>query len=157
MWKLPTETVLARPYPVLWPLAGMMQGVKVETVIDIAQQIVETPLAREQKSELIGQLVVLAGVQLAAEEISAAFRRHPMMDELLEASSTAQAFWNEGRVEGLRLAVRLALEHRFGTLGADLLRAIGAADEPTLTAVITQPEESLEQVQARLGLAEQPQ
>ena len=88
-----------------------------------------------------------------------------MMDELLEASSTAKAFWEEGRkegqvegrIEGLRDVARLALEHRFGTLDADLLQAIGAADEPTLTAIITQPEETLEQVQARLGLAEQPQ
>ena len=86
-----------------------------------------------------------------------------MMDELLEASSTAKAFWEEGRkegqvegrvegrVEGLRDVARLALEHRFGTLDADLLRAISTADEPTLTAIITQPEESLEQVQARLA------
>ena len=91
------------------------------------------------------------------------------IDEMLEASSTARAFWEEGRqeglkegqaegrVEGLRLATRLGLEHRFGALEADLLQAIGAADEPMLTAIITQPEESLEQVKARLGLAEQPQ
>jgi hypothetical protein len=80
-----------------------------------------------------------------------------MMDELLEASSTARAFWEEGRVEGrvegLRLAARLGLEHHLGTLDADLLRAIEAADEPTLTAIITHPEETLEQVRARLGLA----
>jgi predicted transposase YdaD len=49
MWELPPETVLARPYPLLWPLAGMMQGVKAETVVDIAQQIVDTSLAQEQK------------------------------------------------------------------------------------------------------------
>jgi hypothetical protein len=63
----------------------------------------------------------------------------------------------EGRIEGLRDAARLALEHRFGALAADLLQAIGAADEPTLTGIITYAEESLEQVKARLGLAEQAQ
>lgn len=165
MWELAPETVLARPYPALWPLAGMMRGVKADTVIGIAQQIIETPLAQEQKSELIGQLVVLAGVQITEKAISAALRRHPMMDDLLEVSSTAQMIWKrghkegreEGRIEGLRLAARLGLEHRFGTLEADVLKAIGAADEPTLTAIITQPEEPLEQVKARLGLAEQPQ
>lgn len=80
-----------------------------------------------------------------------------MMDELLEASSTARAFWEEGRVEGLRLAARLGLEHRFGALDADLLQALDAADEPTLTGIITYSEESLEQVRARLGLAGSPQ
>ena len=87
-----------------------------------------------------------------------------MMDELLEASSTARAFWEEGRqegqaegrIKGLRDVARLALEHRFDALEANLLQAIGAADEPTLTAIITQAEESLEQVKARLGLTEQP-
>ncbi len=140
----------------------MMQGVQAETVVEIAQQIVETPLAQEQKSELIGQLVVLAGVQVKAEDIRLIFRRHPIMDELLEASSTAQMFWEEGRqeglkeghTEGLRDAARLALEHRFGALDVELLQALGAANESTLTAIITLPEEALEQVKARLGLAE---
>ncbi|HEY7357938.1 MAG TPA: hypothetical protein VH590_15775 [Ktedonobacterales bacterium] len=89
-----------------------------------------------------------------------------MMDDLLEVSSTAQMLWKrghekgheegreEGRIEGLRDVARLGLEHRFGTLEADLLKAIGAADEPTLTAIITQPEEPLEQVKTRLGLAD---
>jgi hypothetical protein len=88
-----------------------------------------------------------------------------MIDDLLEASSTAQMFWKrgheegreEGLIEGLRLAAHLALEHRFGALDADLLKAISAADEPTLTVIITNAEESLEQVKARLGLAEPPQ
>jgi len=75
------------------------------------------------------------------------------MDELLEASSTARVFWEESRVEGLRLAARLGLEHHLGTLPADLLQDIDAANGPTLTAVITHPEEPLEQVRARLGLA----
>lgn len=75
-----------------------------------------------------------------------------MMDEMLEASSTAHMFWERGRIEGLRDVARLGLEHRFGALGADLLQAIGAADEPTLTTIITYSEESLEQVRARLGL-----
>jgi hypothetical protein len=44
--------------------------------------------------------------------------------------------------------------HRFDRT---LKQIIGTADEPTLTAIITQPEESLEQVRARLGLAAESQ
>jgi hypothetical protein len=32
MWELAPETVLARPYPARWPLAGMMQGMTAEGV-----------------------------------------------------------------------------------------------------------------------------
>ncbi len=136
-----------------------------EKVVVVAEQIVETPLTQEQRSEFIGQLVVLAGVQLAEEEIRTALRRHPMIDELWNASSVAQALREEGRVEGreegrvegVRDVARLALEHRFGALDADLLRAIHAADEPTLTAIITHAEETRDQVRARLGLANSPQ
>lgn len=165
MWELPPETVLTRPYPALWPLAGMMQGMTPDAVVGVAQKIAETSLAREQQSEFIGQLVVLAGVQLAEEKIRQALRRHPMIDELWNASSVAQALREEGRkvgkvegrAEGLRLAARLGLEHRFGALNADLLQALDTADEPTLTGIIIYAEESLEQVRARLGLAGSPQ
>jgi len=92
----------------------MMQGMIPEAVVKVAQKFVETPLGPEQRSEFIGQLVVLAGVQLAEEEIRAALRRHPMIDELWNASSVAQALREEGRVEGrvegLRDVARLALE-----------------------------------------------
>jgi predicted transposase YdaD len=105
LWELPPETVLARPYPRLWPLAGLMRGATAEGMMAVAEQIAETPFTVEQKTDLIEQIVVLAGIQLAVEDIRAALRRHPVIDELLEASSIAQEWKKEatekGRAEGL--------------------------------------------------------
>jgi predicted transposase YdaD len=159
LWELPPETVLGRPYPLLWPLAGMMRGMTAETVVGVAQRIAQTPFTQEQKSELIGQLVVLAGVQVTAEAISAAFRRHPMIDDLLSASSVAQAWKEEGRVEGrmegMRDFARLALEGRFGTLSNEVVQALAAADEATLREVVSHQDETLEQVRVRLKIGRQ--
>ena len=163
LWELSPKTVLDRPYPALWPLAGMMQGMTPESVVEVAEQITEAALAQEQQSEFIGQLVVLAGVQLEEEAVRAALRRHPMIDELWNASSVAQALREEGREEGraegrmaeAREMARVALESRFGPLAEDMLAAIGHADEPTLKAAVAC--KTLEQVRARLGLAGNPQ
>lgn len=73
-----------------------------------------------------------------------------MIDDLLNASSVAQAWKEEGRVEGMRELARLGLESRFGALSSEVLQALATADEATLREIATHQDESLEQVQVRL-------
>lgn len=84
-----------------------------------------------------------------------------MIDDLLEYSSVAQAFVEEGERRGeqrgeQRMARRmalLALEGRFGPLSDELRAAINAADEATLQEIVAHiATESLDQVRARLSL-----
>lgn len=155
LWEVPQEVILERPYPVLWPLAGLMAKASADSVAAVGQQIaesqkVQTPL----KEELIGYLGLLAGIQLDKAEVREALRRHPMVNELWQHSSVAQGLKEEGREEEraeAREIARIALESRFGMLGDDVLAAIQRADEPTLKAVVAC--KTLEDVQTRLGLS----
>lgn len=76
-----------------------------------------------------------------------------MIDDLLEYSSVAQAFVEEGERRMARRMALIALEGRFGPLSDDLRAAIEAADEATLQEIVAHiATESLDQVRARLGL-----
>jgi predicted transposase/invertase (TIGR01784 family) len=163
LWEVPQERILEKPYPVLWPLVGLMAGATPDNVAAIGQQIadiqeIKTPL----KEELVGYLGLLAGIQLGNAEVRAALRRHPMVNELWQHSSVAQALKEEGREEGRAEGraeathdlARLALEGRFGELSTDLLEALGRADEATLRELIKRvARDSLEQIRTLLGLA----
>ena len=164
LWEVPQAEILERPYPVLWPLAGLMAGTNADSVASIGKQIAEQQdVQRPLKEELIGYLGLLAGVQLNKDEVRAALRRHPMVEELLKHSSFAQALKEEGREEGreegltagrieeARRMAQVGLEKRFGTLSDDVLAAIQAADEATLENVVGA--RTLEEARAHLGLS----
>lgn len=153
LWEQPQATILTMPYPVLWPLAGLMAGVTQKSFLGVAEQIVETVQDRQEKSLLVGILGLLAGVQLSAQAITHALRSNPMIDEFWQESSVAQALVEEGRLEGIRQMAQVAIEARYGPLDADLLQAIHAADEPLLKELVAHPNESLEQVRKLLGQA----
>ena len=151
--------LLEQPYPVLWPLAGLIAKANADSVAAVGKQIADTQeVQRPLKEELIGYLVLLAGVQLGNAEVRAALRRHPMVNELWKHSSVAQELKEEGREEGLtagrveeaREMAQIALEDRFGALSADVLAALQSADEATLKKLIVL--KSLEDVRAQLGL-----
>jgi hypothetical protein len=153
LWEVPQERILGKPYPVLWPLVGLMAGATPDTVVAVGQQIAElqemkTPL----KEELVGYLGLLAGIQLGNAEVRAALRRHPMVNELWQHSSVAQALKEEGRLEAARRIARRALERRFRSLPEEIVAALGRADEATLEELAVEADLSLEQVQVRLGL-----
>lgn len=154
LWEQPQEDILTIPNPHLWPIAGLMAKATGESVVRVGQQIAEAPVEEAVKSDLVGYLWFLAGIQLKAGVLQAAFRRHPLINELWKHSSTAQEFIEEARREAHREDARLALEGRFGTLGDDLIQAINQADESTLRDVLRHAySESLEQIRARLGLS----
>ena len=88
-----------------------------------------------------------------------------MIREILQDSSVAQGWWEEGRdrgrqegreegrEEGQRELARLALEGRFGTLGADEQAALAIADSAALQAIVVHlTTDSRDQVRTRLGL-----
>jgi len=156
LWKEPYEQVLSQPSPVLWPLAGAMAGITEETLTAPALKIVESDIEPQQKQTLLDRLGLLAGLQLKTDQIERVFRRHPMIDDLLKASSYTRSAYEKGEAEGeakgIRRVASAALEARFGTLSQDVRQAIDAADEATLTEIITHPNEALEQVRERLHI-----
>lgn len=75
------------------------------------------------------------------------FRESPLFQELMKEAL------DEERLQNSRELAQLALEGRFQTLSADILQALGTADEATLKAIVAHvSSDTLEQVRARLGL-----
>ncbi len=153
LWEIPVERVLATPAYDLWPLAALMAGVTVERVVAVDEQIAAAPLPQAERSELTGLLVVLSELRLRRWKTLQALRRNPMIDELVRQSSLFEEAKLEGKLEGKREAIQLMLEARFGTLSADMLAALGAADDAALEGLARHAAtETLEQIRARLGL-----
>lgn len=157
LWEEPHEAVLSLPAPVLWPLAGAMAGINEEALANAAEQIVAADVDDQQKQTLLDRLGLLAGLQLEAAQIDAAFGRHPMVKDLWKESSVTRTAFAEGREEGrteeARRMAQLVLEQRFGPLGADLVAALNQASETTLEGLVVESSAlTPEQVRVRLGL-----
>lgn len=173
LWEITPERVLKTDYYQLWPLTSLMAGVTAESTVAVAQRLAEAPLPRAERSDLIGLLIVLAGLRLGRMDLSVALRRNLMFGELLKESNFAEVIYDLGREEGeakgreegeakgreegeevgLRTSLRLVLEGRFGTLAADVMTAIDALDSGALTEALRHAAiESLEQVRQRLHL-----
>jgi hypothetical protein len=149
LWELPQEHVLGTPHYALWPLASLMAQVTAESTLAVAERIVQAPLPDEERRELTGLLLVLAGIRLSPMAVLDVLRRNRMIDDLLKDDSVAQILIEEGE----RRMAQVALEGRFGTVSEDLLTALRTADEATLRALVSHvATDSLEQVRARLGL-----
>lgn len=153
LWQEPHEAVLQLPSPVLWPLAGAMAGITVETLASAAAQIVTSDVEPQARQVLLDRLGLLAGLQLEAAQIDAAFGRNQMVKDLWKASSVTREAHEEGRVEEARRIAQLVLERRFGALGADLLEALKQANDTTLEALVVESGTlTLEQVRTQLGV-----
>lgn len=158
LWQLPQEQVLDTLHYALWPLASLMAGVTAESTRTVAERIVQAPLPEEERRELTGLLVILAGIRLSPTAILDMLRGNPMIDDLLKDNSVAQILIEEGEQRGERRAAeemaQVALEGRFGPLTEDVLAALHRADDAILRALVAHvTADSLEQVKARLGLA----
>ena len=110
-----------------------------------------------ERRELAGLLAALAGLRLPRERVLAVLRRDPMIREILQESTVAQGWWEEGREEGRREGrdlVRLALEGRFGSLQPDEQAALAVADVGTLRGIVAHlGADSREQLRSRLRLS----
>ncbi|HLJ82434.1 MAG TPA: hypothetical protein VKT52_13165 [Ktedonobacterales bacterium] len=149
LWEVPQEKVLATDDYDLWPLAALMAGATVETTVALAERLATIPAPQQERSDLIGLLVGLSGVNIARDILLSMLRRNPVIDEILKESSIAEVF----REEGMRRTVHIVLEGRFGPLADDLLAAINGADEAALEQVAAHAAtDTLEQIRERLGL-----
>lgn len=162
LWELPPELVLGTTYYNLWPLAGLMAGASVESVLATAERIAEAPLQRHQRSELTGLLALLAGMRLPKQAILNAIERDSMIHDIWKESSFAEAAYEifhdelvaKGKTEGERELARVALEGRFGTLSEDMLAAIATADQETCRDIVAHlTTDTREEARARLGLS----
>ncbi len=165
VWEIPYQQALIPETYALWSLVGLMAGTNVESAVGVAGQLAVAPISQQERSEYIGLLASLAGIVLSREPLLAALRRIPMLDELLESSSVAQAFREkglekgrqegrqEGLAEGIQQTLLAILEGRFGVVPDDIRAAVAQADVTTLTEVARQSATApLEQLRARLGL-----
>ena len=166
LWQLAPSAVLERPEPALWPLATVMAEATVETALAVAERLGRADLPAGELRDLTGRVAALAGLARPRQAVLAALRRDPMIRQILEESSVAQGWWEEGhergrqegreegrQQEGRELA-HLALEGRFGTREADEQAVRAHADTATLRAVVIHlASDSREQVRSRLGLA----
>lgn len=82
------------------------------------------------------------------------FRESPLFQELMKEAVEEAA--QRVRIQAKRELTQAALEGRFQTLSADILQALGTADEATLKAIVAHvSSDTLEQARARLGLEPQ--
>jgi hypothetical protein len=144
--------------PLLWPLAPLLAGATVETMVAVAERLAQAPLPQVEPGELIGLLGLLAGLRIPRDVVMQALRRNLMIRDIIEESSFAQLLIEEGREEGRqegqRAAVRSVLESRFGPLEASALAALETADGTALQSLLAHlTTDTWEQVRARLGFS----
>lgn len=126
-----------------------MKRATVATTVTVAERLARLSLPRAERSELTGLLAALAGLRLPRDIVTQALRRDPMLREILDESSIAEVYREEGRRE----AARLILEDRFGTLDAAMLSRLQEADAATLRSLVTHlATDRWEQIRTRLGL-----
>jgi len=89
------------------------------------------------------------------------FKESPLYQSLVkeakeEAAAEAAEAAQKARIQNSRELAQSALEGRFHTLSADILQALGTADEATLRAIVAHvSSDTLDQVRSRLGLGPQ--
>lgn len=153
LWELPQERVLGTAQYALWPLVSVMADVTPQTTLVVAERLVNVPASRQARSDLIGLLAALAGLRLPQASVLEALRRNPMIHDLLNESSVADAFIEEGERRMARRMAQAALEGRFGRLSQEMQASVNAADELVLQEIVAHvATETLEQVRGRLGL-----
>jgi predicted transposase YdaD len=148
LWEVPQERVLNTSFYELWPLAGLMADVSVESTLAVAERIARAPLPRDERDELERSLALFAGMRLPQQSLVDAIRRAHMALNLWEESSLKDALGQlmlerereegmaegkaEGEASGMRNSLRLVLEARFGQLDDALTAAIQQADAAAL-------------------------
>lgn len=137
----------------MWPLAGLAADVTVDSTIAVAERIAQAALPLAERSELLGALALLAGLQIPRSAVLTALRRSLMLQDIIRESTFAQDLIEEGQHEMARERARLALQGRYGPLADELVAAVNAADDATLRALVEHlTTDAMSDVRARLGL-----
>ncbi len=124
VWELDPAQILSSNHYVLWPLAGLMGDVTPESTLAIAEQIVQAPLMRHDKSELTGLLAVLAGARINRYLILQLLRRHDVIEDILKESSFYEVVLEEGIEKGIEQGIEQGIEKGRAEGQLDLLRQL---------------------------------
>lgn len=133
------------------PLIPFMQGADA-LLVEQAMRRVREEAPPEQSEALASLLAVFIDRVQGTALALTLLRRFGMSSDILRESGLVQILLRDERNQQARKMARAALAGRFGSLSEEVLQAISAADEATLTEVVAHPGESLEQVRQRLGL-----
>jgi hypothetical protein len=110
LWDVPARRALDAPYVELWPLASLMEGATVGTVVQAAEQIAASPRPLQERSDLTSLLVLLAGLRLPPNLIRDALGRSMMLEDLLKESSATVIFEELGMERAMERATAQAME-----------------------------------------------
>jgi predicted transposase YdaD len=153
LWELPPDQVLVTQNYDLYPLAGLMVGATVESVVEISQRISTAPLPRSERSELAGLLATLAGVRLSRADLESGLGRIDMIRDLLEESSFKEVLQQWALESAVRDSLVLVLEGRFGAVADDVRDALKHRNLDELHEIARHAgTDTLDELRARLGL-----
>lgn len=141
----------------LLPFVPFMGGANEQLAEQAMRRVKEQATEDEAETLAFVLAVFIAQVYKSADLARSIVRRVLMSTDLFRESPLFQELMKEAldeeRLQNSRELAQLALEGRFQTLSADILQALGTADEATLKAIVAHvSSDTLEQVRARLGL-----
>jgi hypothetical protein len=140
----------------LLPFVPFMQGADAQLAEQAMRRVKEQAPEEETETLAFVLAVFIAQVYKSDALARAIVRRVFMSTDLFRDSPLIQSILKEERLQNTRELAQTALEGRFQTLSADILQALGTADEATLKAIVAHvSSDTLEQVRARLGLGPQ--
>lgn len=140
----------------LLPFVPFMQGADAHLAEQAMRRVKQEAPEEETETLAFVLAVFIAQVHKSDDLARAIVRRVFMSTDLFRESPLIQSLLKEERLEGQRELAQTALEGRFQTLSADILQALGAADEATLKAIVAHvSSDTLEQARARLSLGPQ--
>jgi hypothetical protein len=136
------------------PLIPLMQGANEQLMTEAMRRVKE-----EAPEEDVGSLALLLTHFISRkhkpELASLIYRRFFMSNaDLLKDSPLYPILVEEAKRDERRATIRLVLEGRLGKLSDDVVEALKAADEATLTTIAVHAgTDTLEQIRSRLGLS----
>ncbi len=136
------------------PLIPLMKGADESVMTEAMRRVKE-----EAPSEDVGSLALLLThfiTRRHRKDLALSIYRRFFMSniDLLKDSPLYPILVEDAKAEERIRMLRLTLEGRFGKLGEDMVGALKAADEATLTALAVHAgTDTLEQIRKRLGLA----
>jgi len=140
----------------LLPFVPFMQGANEQLAEQAMRRVKEQAPEAETDTLAFVLAVFITQVYKSDALARAIVRRVFMSTDLFRDSPLVQSILKEERLQKSQELAQAALEGRFQTLDADILQAIGTADEATLKAIVAHvSSDTLEQVRARLGLGPQ--
>ncbi|HEY7780547.1 MAG TPA: hypothetical protein VIC85_10090 [Ktedonobacterales bacterium] len=138
----------------LLPLVPFMRGADVPTIEAAGRAIHKREESADpgREGDLVSLLATFTALFHGEEAARALVRRILVNTDILDESPLIQSIRRDARAEGLREAVRLAIESRFGPLDEALMATLNAASEATLRDIIAHvATDTLEQLSARLA------